>query len=359
MNRYLPRIVPAVAALLAALMLVAAALALLDSPDAIFGGAPPVPTSRASSTPAGAVELQPGDTADQIAQRLHAAGVIDSPRRWTTIVQLLGWEEHLEVGSYTFEAGLTSYEIARRIHTGERTPLRVTFPEGLRLEQIGELLEAEGVVAAADFAAALTHPENSAGTLAASRPPGVGLEGYLFAATYDFPLGVSADQVVRLMLERFDAVVTSQLLDAVANSGRTLHEVLTVASIVEREAAVNEERPIIAAVLWNRIELGMPLQVDPTVQYAVAGNPAQVALHGWWKAELTREDLASTSPWNTYTAAGLPPTPIAAPGEASLRAALAPADVSFLFFVARGDGTHAFAETLAGHEANVERWRPR
>ena len=158
MNRYLPRIVPAVAALLAALMLVAAALALLDSPDAIFGGAPPVPTSRASSTPAGAVELQPGDTADQIAQRLHAAGVIDSPRRWTTIVQLLGWEEHLELGSYTFEAGLTSYEIARRIHTGERTPLRVTFPEGLRLEQIGELLEAEGVVAAADFSAALTHP---------------------------------------------------------------------------------------------------------------------------------------------------------------------------------------------------------
>ncbi len=344
------------AAVIAALLCAAATLLITGSPNAVFDSARSSASTRPAAAPAGAVELQPGDTAAQIAQRLYAAALIDSPQRWTTIVQLLGWEEHLEVGSYTFEAGLTSYEIARRIHNGERTPLRVTVPEGLRLEQIGELLEAEAVVSAADFQAALGRAENAAGTLAAARPPGIGLEGYLFAGTYDFPLAVSADQVVRLMAERFDAALSPQLLAAAADSGRTLHAVLTVASIVEREAVVSEERAIIAAVLWNRIELGMPLQVDSTLQYAVAEDPASVAAYGWWKAELTLEDLAVPSAWNTYAAAGLPPAPIAAPSLDSLRAAVAPADVSYLFFFARGDGTHAFADTYEEHQANIERW---
>ena len=344
-----------IAASLATACFILAAAAIIGSPNAVFGGTRSAPAT-VRTAPAGAIELQPGDTAAQIADRLYAAGLIDSPRRWTTLVQLLGWEDGLEVGAYTFEAGLTSYEIARRIHRGERTPLRVIIPEGLRLEQFGELLEAGQVVSAAEFRAALQRPENVAGTLAASRPQGVGLEGYLFAGGYEFPLRLSADQVVRLMTLRFDAEVAPLLLSA-DSSERTLHAVLTIASIVEREAAVDEERPIIAAVLWNRIELGMPLQADPTVQYAVAGDPASVAAHGWWKRELTLDDLASTSPWNTYVAPGLPPTPIAAPSLASLRATLAPADVAYLFFFARGDGTHAFAETYEEHQANIERWR--
>lgn len=338
-----------------AVCLIIAAAAILGSPNAVF--------NRDSSTaatlriaPAGAVQLQPGDTAAQMADRLYAAGLIDSPRRWTTLVQLLGWEDGLEAGEYSFEAGLSSYEIARRVHRGERSPLRIIIPEGLRLEQIAERLQAERIVSAADFFAALQRPENAAGALAASRPRGLGLEGYLFPADYDFPLGVTADQVVRAMLERFDAQTAPLLLNADLQQ-RSLHAVLTIASIVEREAVLDEERPIIAAVLWNRIELGMPLQADPTVQYAVANDPASVAAHGWWKRDLTLEDLASPSAWNTYTAPALPPTPIAAPGLASLRAALAPAVTPYLFFFARGDGSHAFAETYEEHQANIERWR--
>ena len=343
------------AASIAAVCVVVAALAVSGSPSAVFSDQRSAAAARVA--PAGAIQLQSGDTAAQIADRLYAAGLIDSPRRWTTLVQLLGWEGHLEVGHYSFESGLTSYQIARRIHRGERTPLRVIFPEGLRLEQMAELLQAEEIVSATDFYAALQRPENVAGALAAARPPGIGLEGYLFPADYDFPLGVSADQVVRIMAQRFDAEVAPLLLNADLQ-GRTLHAVLTIASIVEREAAVAEERPVIAAVLWNRIDLGMPLQADPTVQYAVAVDPASVAAHGWWKRDLTLEDLASASPWNTYTAPALPPTPIAAPGLASIRAALAPAYVSYLYFVARGDGTHAFADTYDEHQANIERWRP-
>lgn len=338
-----------------AVCLIIAAAAILASPNAVF--------SRDSSSaatlriaPAGAVQLQSGDTAAQMANRLYAAGLIDSPRRWTTLVQLLGWEDGLEAGAYSFEAGLSSYEIARRVHRGERSPLRIIIPEGLRLEQIAERLQAERIVSAADFFAALQRPENTAGVLAASRPRGLGLEGYLFPADYDFPLGVSADQVVRAMLERFDAETAPLLLNADLQT-RSLHAVLTIASIVEREAVLDEERPIIAAVLWNRIELGMPLQADPTVQYAVANDPASVAAHGWWKRDLTLEDLASPSAWNTYTAPALPPTPIAAPGLPSLRAALAPAVTPYLFFFARGDGSHAFAETYEQHQANIERWR--
>ena len=337
-----------------AVCLIIAAAAILASPNAVF--------SRESSSaaavriaPAGAVQLQPGDTAAQMADRLYAAGLIDSPRRWTTLVQLLGWEDGLEAGTYSFEAGLSSYEIARRVHRGERSPLRIIIPEGLRLEQIAERLQAERIVSAADFFAALQRPENTAGVLAASRPRGLGLEGYLFPADYDFSLGVTADQVVRAMLERFDAETAPLLLNADLQA-RSLHAVLTIASIVEREAVLDEERPIIAAVLWNRIELGMPLQADPTVQYAVANDPASVAAHGWWKRDLTLEDLASPSAWNTYTAPALPPTPIAAPGLPSLRAALAPAVTPYLFFFARGDGSHAFAETYEEHQANIERW---
>lgn len=338
-----------------AVCLIIAAAAILGSPNAVF--------NRDSSTaatlriaPAGAVQLQSGDTAAQMADRLYAAGLIDSPRRWTTLVQLLGWEDGLEAGEYSFEAGLSSYEIARRVHRGERSPLRIIIPEGLRLEQIAERLQAERIVSAADFFAALQRSENAAGALAASRPRGLGLEGYLFPADYDFPLGVTADQVVRAMLERFDAQTAPLLLNADLQQ-RSLHAVLTIASIVEREAVLDEERPIIAAVLWNRIELGMPLQADPTVQYAVANDPASVAAFGWWKRDLTLDDLASPSAWNTYTAPALPPTPIAAPGLASFRAALAPAVTPYLFFFARGDGSHAFAETYEEHQANIERWR--
>ena len=303
------------------------------------------------------VELQAGDSSAQIAQRLLEAGAIDSTRRFEILAQLLGWERRLEPGVYSFEPGLTTLEVARRIHLGETSPWRVTIPEGLRVEQVTELLIEAEIVTADTFTAALADPANAIGTLAAARPPGVSLEGYLAPSTFSFPLGSSASRAVRLMLERFDASMTADLRASISASGRTLHEILTIASIIEREALLDDERALISAVIWNRLAIGMPLQMDSTVQYALGSSPDQVARFGFWKHPITLDDLEVGSAHNTYAVDGLPPTPIAAPSLVSIVAAAEPADVPYLYFVGRGDGSHAFATTYEEHQANAERYR--
>lgn len=303
------------------------------------------------------IEIQMGDSSAQIARRLLDARAIDSVRRFEIIAQLLGWERRLEPGVYSFEPGLTTLEVARRIHSGETSPWRVTIPEGLRVEQVSELLIEAEIVTADAFTDALADPANAIGTLAAERPPGVSLEGYLAPSTFSFPLGSSASRAVRLMLERFDASMTADLRARIAASGRSLHEILTIASIIEREALLDDERPLISAVIWNRLAIGMPLQMDSTVQYALGSVPDQAARFGYWKHPLTLDDLEVGSAHNTYAVDGLPPTPIAAPSIASIAAAAAPADVPYLYFIGRGDGTHAFATTYDEHLANAERYR--
>lgn len=303
------------------------------------------------------VEVEPGDGASDIARALFDAGVIDSPRRFETLVSLFGYEGSLAAGVYDFEAGLTTTEIIERIRRGITAPLLVTIPEGLRLEEIAERLAQAGVVTASEFLAATTRVANWAGTLAALRPGGTPLDGYLFPSTYRFSARASADEVVRTMLERFDAQFTTELLSAINQRGRTVHSVLTMASIVEREAVVASERADIAAVFWNRLAAQIPLQADPTVQYALAEDPLSVQEFGYWKADLTVDDLAVESPYNTYAVAGLPPTPIASPGLAAIEAAVFPADTDFLYFVATGDGSHVFAETFEEHLENVIRYR--
>ncbi len=298
------------------------------------------------------VTIVQGDSAAVIARRLLTSGAIGSASRFELLTLLLGWESSLEPGSYSFESGLTTYEILRRIHFGETSPLRVVIPEGLRLEQVTERLAEAGVVDRGEFAAALEAAVESTvvGTLAARRPAHVSLEGYLFPSAYSFPLGTTADEALRLMLQRLDSVMTPQLWEQIAASGRSLHEILTIASIIEREVVEDSERALVSAVIWNRLDAGMRLQMDSTVQYAVGTEG------DWWKRELSGEDLAKESPYNTYYASGLPPTPIASPGLASIAAAANPANVPYLFFFARGDGTHAFAVTFEEHQANAERY---
>ena len=159
------------------------------------------------------------------------------------------------------------------------------------------------------------------------------------------------------MLQRFDAQITPELQTELAASGRNLHSLLTIASIVEREAVLPAERQVIASVFWNRVRVEQRLEADPTVQYALAQDPTSVAVFGAWKSPLTSQDLQIASPWNTYVADGLPPTPIASPGLESILATLRPAQTAFFFFVARGDGGHLFAETFAEHSDNVDRVR--
>jgi len=160
------------------------------------------------------------------------------------------------------------------------------------------------------------------------------------------------------MLAAFDTQVTPELRQAMQASDLTLHEAVTLASIVEREAVRPEERPLIAGVFLNRLRLGMSLGADPTVQYALASDPASVERFGFWKQGLTTEDLQVDSAYNTYVNGGLPPGPIANPGLASLEAVAHPAQTSYLYFVARQDGSHVFAETLEEHLRNVEEYQP-
>jgi len=329
----------------------AATVALSNTP-----GAFELEVERGHTVAAGdntSVTVVAGDTAGSIGRRLVANEVIDSYYRFELLAFLLGWESRLESGAYSFEPGLTTYEILRRIHSGETSPWRVVLPEGLRLEQVTErLVEAEVVDAASFLTVVGTPPADLvAGTLAALRPAGTSLEGYLFPSAYTFPLGGTAEDAVRQMLQRFDDALTPDLRNQVSQSGRTLHEIVTIASIIEREVVDDAERVLVSAVIWNRLAAGMPLQFDSTVQYAV-GQPTE-----WWKRELSGADLAIQSPFNTYVASGLPPAPISSPGLASIAAAANPAAVPYLFFFARGDGTHAFAVTFEEHQANVEQYR--
>ena len=342
-------------AVLSVLALGLSGRAMLRSADLVMGAS--MQQAHVDAPGTASVEIYAGDTSAQIAQRLSQSGAITSVRRFEILVQLLGWDRRLEPGVYSFEPGLTTLEVARRIHFGETSPWRITIPEGLRIEQVSELLVAAEFVTADALSAALADPGNAIGTLAAERPAGVSLEGYLAPSTYSFPLGVGSSQLVRLMLERFDESLTADLRGQVASSGRSLHEILTIASIIEREAALDEERSLVSAVIWNRLAIGMPLQMDSTVQYALGSLPAQAERFGYWKRSLSLADLQLESMHNTYMVDGLPPTPIAAPSVASILAALTPADVPYLFFVARGDGSHAFATTFEEHEQNVERYR--
>ena len=335
-----------------------AVLISLGSPGAVLDdlSAPPV-TAPARSGETIVVEIPSGVTAEQIADELVRRGVIASSRQFQTLVGLLGYEDRLVVGTYDFEPGMLTIDVIERIRNGVTSEIVVTIPEGWQAAEIFDRIAEQSPLSAAGLAAAAAESGVAVGTLAAARPPSASLEGYLFPSTYVISRVATSADVVRQMLERFDERITAELREEIAASGRSLHLLLTIASIVEREAVLPDERPVIASVFWNRIDTGLPLQADPTVQYALAQDPASVALYGHWKSPLTTDDLTVPSPWNTYATDRVPPTPIASPGLDSILAALPPADTPFFYFVARGDGGHLFAETFEEHRDNVDRVR--
>jgi UPF0755 protein len=222
----------------------------------------------------------------------------------------------------------------------------LTFPEGLTIAEMARIFEEQGFGRADTFSAAaksgvLIHDLDAAAK---------DLEGYLFPDTYALPRSATAGDLVELMVRRFRSVWAELTADGTLPSGRSVREVTTLASLVEKETARADERPIVAGVYANRLRIGMGLQCDPTVIYALR-------LAGRYDGNLTRADLSFDSPYNTYRYAGLPPGPIASPGRLSIRAAMSPADVPFIYFVSRNDGSHVFARTLAEHAANVRRYQ--
>jgi len=302
------------------------------------------------------VEVPKGANAEQIVQQLEKAGVIHDGRALRALLDFAGISSTLQAGRYRFTADLPPAEIVRILAGGPNRPEVVTLREGLRNEEIGEALEREGIVTKADWETALTGER--AEPFLASRPQGMSLLGYVLPATYAFDDKTTAKSLLDAMLEAFGKQVTPDLVAAGQKRGMTLHQVVTLASIVEREAANAQERPLIAAVFINRLVKDMPLQADPTVQFAVSRVPGNVERHGYWKKGLTEADLDLNSPYNTYLNRGLPPGPITNPGIDSIRAVVNPAGVDYLYFVAAPacDGTHLFAGTLEAHNANVAKF---
>jgi UPF0755 protein len=354
------RFLPVLAVVLVLAMIAATVWTITGSPG-LIDEVPPTPLAR-PPTPAPepvTVSVGENEAVRDIANMLEEQGVIDSAIQFRVLAELMGYEGVLQAGEYEFDPGTPALEAVYRMRSGIVSPLFVTVIEGWRLEEIADALDEQGVISRQEFlkAAVAGNFDDDFGFLRrlGSATP---LEGYLFPATYFYRRDDSAEDVIQQMLQAMDGNFTQDLRSQALDRGLTMHAVLTIASIIEREAMVPEERPIMAQVFLKRGRLGIPLEADPTVQYALADDPRSVTKFGYWKAPLTADDLELDSPYNTYRVAGLPPTPIAAPRLDSIIAVIEPADTGYLYFVATGDeeGSHAFAETLEEHQANIEEY---
>ena len=298
------------------------------------------------------VVVEPGSVTEAIANSLQSAGAIASATQFRVLVALLGYDQLLQSGEYEFDRGTPELDAVYRMRRGLVSTKSVTVVEGWRLEEIADALEAQGIQRN-DFIAAARRGDYEFAFL---EDLGIGqkLEGYLFPATYTIRRRDTARDIVQQMLQAFADNVPVAVREQGEALGLTLHEVVTLASIIEREAVVADERPVMAQVFLRRLRLGIALEADPTVQYALPNEPENVAEFGYWKQVLTAEDLEIDSPYNTYLETGLPPGPIASPRLDSINAVVNPAGTNYLFFVAKEDGSHAFATTLQEHLENIE-----
>ncbi len=309
----------------------------------------PVETSQSEPI---VVIVDPGASTAKIADDLATNGAIESATQFRVLVAFLGYDQMLQSGEYEFERRTPALDAVYRMRRGLVSTKTVTVVEGWRLEEIADAVEAQGIVRN-EFLVAARRGDYEFAFLEDLRI-GQRLDGYLFPATYTIRKRDTARDVVQQMLQAFADNVPASVQEQGQAQGFTLHEVLTLASIIEREAVVAEERPIMAQVFLKRLRLGMRLEADPTVQYALATDADSVREFGYWKQELTLEDLEVDSPYNTYAESGVPPGPIASPGLDSINAVVNPASTNYLYFVARPDGSHAFAETYPEHLDNIE-----
>ncbi len=292
------------------------------------------------------VEIPAGIGTTGIGQRLVDAGVVSDTLTFRLAVATSGLAQRLQAGEYRFTDALTPLAVLDTLSRGEVYVRRLTFREGLTIAEMAAVYESKGFGPAAAFAGEASTPTR----VADLDPQARDLEGYLFPETYTLKRTASAATLVAGMVERFRSVAGQDFLNLAAAQGLTLRQVVSLAALVEKETAREEERPLVAAVYRNRLRIGMPMQADPTLIYALTKA-------GRYDGNIRKVDLTFDSPYNTYRYPGLPPGPIAAPGRASLDAVLHPADVKHLYFVSRNDGSHAFADTLAEHNRNVRRFQ--
>ena len=292
------------------------------------------------------VEIPPGTSSFAIGERLVAGGVVRDLPTYRLTLWLSGQGRRLKAGEYRFDHAMTPRDVIDKIARGDVFVVTLTFPEGLTIAEMAKIFESHGLGTAAAFVEAA----QDASLVHDLDPAARNLEGYLFPETYAVPRKTDAPKLVRLMVGRFGHVFTQELRDAAAARQLSVRQAVALASIVEKETAKAEERPLVAAVYVNRLRLRMPLQADPTVIFAIQQT-------GTYNGNLRRDDLMVDSPYNTYRYAGLPPGPIASPGRASLDAAVHPAESDALYFVSRNDGSHVFAKTLDEHNRNVQQYQ--
>lgn len=300
------------------------------------------------------VNVAPGARAPEVARALQARGVIayQAPflvRYW------LGRRrrETIKFGEYQFQQPLSAQQVYEKLIRGEVWLHPVVIPEGSDRMDMARIYSHDLGLDPQVFLAVTSNPA----PIRDLDPLAPSLEGYLFPDTYRFPRGVAASKVVSTMLTRFRAVYAARIHGALPADSGSLHRVITLASLVEKETPQPSERPVIAGVFTRRLEKGMALDCDPTVIYALRLASSRGAPMSLFMGPLTHSDLATPSPYNTYLHAGLPPGPICSPGAASIEAALHPAPGTALYFVSNGHGGHVFADTLAQHNRNVERYR--
>jgi UPF0755 protein len=278
-----------------------------------------------------------------IARRLDEAGVIRSPFGFALLALVHGSARSLKAGEYEVPQGSNTFAVLSLLEGGKVLKHTVLLREGSTLAELAHAIEAEGLASAVDVLRVGQDPL----FLRTLEIPASSAEGYLFPDSYQFVKGMPPEEILERMVTRMRGQLTPDILKAAEARGLNAHQLLTLASIIEREGVERTELPLISAVFWNRLKLDMPLQADPTVQYAVGkGRPA-----------LTRADLQVDHPFNTYRRMGLPPGPIANPGLAAIQAAAHPAQVNYLYFVALGDRRHQFSQSLADHNDAVARYR--
>jgi len=273
-----------------------------------------------------------GTAASHAAKRLESQGIIDSSLWFRIYGKFLTGSTQMKAGEYQFSGLMSVQEVWAKLLQGDVVLHQVTIPEGLRTQEVLALLAKQTSSQLQDWQSALQ------GLLQEKE-----VEGRLLPETYTYSLPIEPKKLLTNMMQAQQAVLHT-LIDV------DIEAIRIMASIIEKETAFDAERPLVSAAIHNRLKLGMPLQMDPTVIYGMWRRD------GSFSGNIRRQDLKTDTPWNTYTRKGLPITPICNPGAASLRAAANPADVSYLYFVANGTGGHAFASTLAEHQDNVRKW---
>lgn len=290
------------------------------------------------------VEIPKGSGLKKISSTLMNSGVIVNDKLFILYVMKEGFQSSLKAGEYEFKKGSTMADVANQIVDGDVLLYQVTIPEGLTVKEIANLLDSKGVVEEEEF---LSETKNKELIIELLGPDATSYEGYLFPETYSYSRSPTAKELIVLMVERFNAVF-EPLKELRDKSSLSDQEIITLASIIEKETGAASERPIISAVFQNRLSIGMKLDSDPTVIYGMGDK---------YKGNITRNDLREETAYNTYVIKGLPPGPIANPGKESIMAVFEPADVKYLYFVSKGDGTHHFSNSFREHQNAVNKYQ--